>query len=258
MSEPYPRASHHEPSSHPLVSSGGPSSELHEQDRYDDIITDGDVAGVGEHLSELQRLAGVMQRLRADCPWDAKQTHRSLVTHLIEETAEVVDAVEADPIQDTDLREELGDLLMQVYFHAEIARRDGRFDIEDVARGICDKLVARHPWVFSQADDPDDLAGTWEQAKQAEKKRTSALEGIPESLNTLARAGKVVSRSRAMQVPVELASEPITADAGREILAIVQRAQASGVDADQATRDALRVLENQVRENELHSRASGS
>lgn len=210
-------------------------------------------------MSELLRLSEVMQRLRAECPWDAQQSHRSLVKHLIEEAAEVTEAIEADPVSDADLCEELGDLLMQVYFHAEIARTEQRFDIEDVARGICDKLVARHPWVFDGAADPDDIDGVWEQAKQAEKQRVSALEGIPEPLNTLAKAGKVVSRSRAVHVDVAMADEPITADeVGRQILALVQRAQASGVDADQATRDALRVLEYQVRDSELHARGSDS
>lgn len=210
-------------------------------------------------MSELLRLSEVMQRLRAECPWDAQQSHRSLVKHLIEEAAEVTEAIEADPVSDADLCEELGDLLMQVYFHAEIARTEQRFDIEDVARGICDKLVARHPWVFDGAADPDDIDGVWEQAKQAEKQRVSALKGIPEPLNTLAKAGKVVSRSRAVHVDVAMADEPITADeVGRQILALVQRAQASGVDADQATRDALRVLEYQVRDSELHARGSDS
>ena len=106
-------------------------------------------------MSELLRLSEVMQRLRAECPWDAQQSHRSLVKHLIEEAAEVTEAIEAEPVSDADLCEELGDLLMQVYFHAEIARTEQRFDIEDVARGICDKLVARHPWVFDGAADPD-------------------------------------------------------------------------------------------------------
>ncbi len=203
------------------------------------------------------RLAEVMRRLRADCPWDAQQTHRSLVQHLIEETAEVVEAIETEPISDVDLCEELGDLLMQVYFHAEIARTERRFDIEDVARGICDKLVARHPWVFDRADRPEDLAGVWEQAKQTEKRRTSALEGIPGTLNTLAKAAKVVARTRAMQVDVEMAQTPITDEqVGQQILALVQRAQASGVDADQAVRDALRALEDQIYRSELQMRES--
>lgn len=201
---------------------------------------------------QLLRLAAIMSRLRVECPWDAEQTHRSLAKHLIEEAAEVVDAIEAGShdgdIPDDDLREELGDLLLQIYFHAEIAATQGRFTIDDVAREICEKLVRRHPWVFAGADDPDDMMGTWEQAKQAEKQRTSALEGIPSSLDTLARAAKVVSRTRHVHLDVPMADDPITAEqVGAEILAIVQRAQAHGIDADQATRDALRVLEAQVR-----------
>ena len=141
-------------------------------------------------MSQLLRLADIMARLRVECPWDAEQTHRSLAKHLIEETAEVVEAIEAGStdtdIPDDDLREELGDLLLQIYFHAEIASSQHRFDIEDVARGICDKLVRRHPWVFEGADDPEDMMGTWEAVKQAEKQRASALDGIPETLSTLA------------------------------------------------------------------------
>lgn len=202
--------------------------------------------------SQLLRLGAIMSRLRTDCPWDAEQTHRSLAKHLIEETAEVVDAIEAGSsdgeIPDDDLREELGDLLLQIYFHAEIASTQQRFDIEDVAHGICEKLVRRHPWVFAGDADPHDMMGTWEAAKQAEKQRTSALDGIPDSLNTLGRAAKVVSRIRHVHLDVDMASEPITADdLGVQILALVQRAQASGVDPDQATRDALRVLTEQVR-----------
>ncbi|WP_341730132.1 MazG family protein [Brooklawnia sp.] len=193
-----------------------------------------------------------MRRLRAECPWDAQQTHRSLVKHLIEEAAEVTDAIETEPVSDADLREELGDLLMQVYFHAEIARTQNRFDIEDIARGICDKLVARHPWVFGGEDDPDDLDGAWERAKQAEKQRSSVLEGVPDSLSALARTMKVVSRSRAMHLDVAMADDPISADeVGQQIIALVQRAQACGVDPDQAARGALRALEDQVHESEL-------
>lgn len=202
-------------------------------------------------MSQLLRLADIMARLRVECPWDAEQTHRSLVKHLIEETAEVVEAIEAGgtdaDIPDDDLREELGDLLLQIYFHAEIASSQHRFNIEDVARGICDKLVRRHPWVFEGADDPEDMMGTWEAVKQAEKQRASALDGIPETLSTLARAGKVVARTRHVHLDVPMADEPITAEQlGTEVLSLVQRAQASGIDPDQATRDALRVLERAV------------
>lgn len=218
-------------------------------------MTDGGDAAAGADQPQLLRLAAIMRRLRVECPWDAEQTHRSLTKHLIEETAEVVDAIEAgrldSDICDHDLREELGDLLLQIFFHAEIASTQDRFDIDDVARGICDKLVRRHPWVFDGQDDPDDMMGTWEAAKQVEKQRRSALEGIPDSLDALARAAKVVSRTRHVHLPVPMVDEPITAgEVGAQILVIVQRAQASGVDPDQATRDALRVLEGQVRRAE--------
>lgn len=200
--------------------------------------------------AELARLVHVMTRIRVECPWDARQTHHSLVKHLIEETAEVVDAIEAG--SDDDLREELGDLLLQVVFHAEIARGQGRFDIDAVARGIADKLVHRHPYVFADQDLPDDLAASWESAKQAEKQRSSVLDGVPDALNTLARAAKVVSRIRTQSL-LPLPSQPITAaETGEQILSVVARAQACGVDADQATREAVRMLEAQARNAEQH------
>ncbi|MEL4505354.1 MazG family protein [Luteococcus sp. H138] len=187
-----------------------------------------------------------MHQLRTGCPWDAEQTHRSLATYLVEETGEVLDAIESG--DDADLREELGDLLLQVVFHCEIAAREGRYDLDDVAHDIADKLVRRHPYVFTDADMPEDLMGSWEQRKGAEKGRTSSLEGIAERLSALARATKVTSRARNHGVAVPTADQPITAEeVGRQVLELVQRAQASGVDADQATRDALRAFEAQVR-----------
>lgn len=195
---------------------------------------------------EFGRLLAVMTRLRRDCPWDASQTHESLVSYLVEETCETVEAIETG--SDTDLREELGDLLLQVVFHAEIAaeRPDG-FDLEDVARGIADKLVARHPHVFGGDEVPNDLHYTWEQRKAVEKGRTSVLQGIPERLSALARAEKVIGRARSRRVPVELPTEPVTAaEAGTQLLALAARAQASGVDAEQAARAAVRRLEAQV------------
>jgi len=186
-----------------------------------------------------------MHALRLGCPWDAAQTHASLVTYLVEEAAEVVDAIETSS-GDDHLAEELGDLLLQVYFHAEIAAGEGRFTLDDVARGIADKLVARHPYVFTDADVPDDLNASWELRKRQEKGRRSALDGIP-PLATLARAGKVVSRARHHGVDVGLPDDPVTADeVGAGVLGLVARAQASGVDADQAVRAALRSLEADV------------
>lgn len=199
--------------------------------------------------SELERLRGIMAELRAKCPWDAEQTHRSLLNHLIEEACEVVDAVEAG--DDGELVEELGDLLLQVYFHARIAEDEGRFTLDDVARGISDKLVRRHPHVFSGEDVPADMWQAWEERKRVEKGRSSALEGIAESLSVLGRAHKVVSRSRTHGVPVDLPDEAIDeAAVGRQIVALVARAQAHGIDADAAARQALRELEDRIRSAE--------
>lgn len=196
--------------------------------------------------SELERLGEVMHALRHGCPWDAEQTHRSLVRYLVEESAEVVEAIESGA--DDHLCEELGDLLLQVFFHAEIAAEEGRFTIEDVARGIADKLVARHPYVFADSPVPDDVLASWEQRKRAEKGRSSALDGIPVTLPALARAGRVVARARAHGVPLDLPDDPLdAAGAGAALLGIVARATACGVDAEQALRSAVRALEHAVR-----------
>lgn len=204
--------------------------------------------------SELERLRGVMAELRIRCPWDAQQTHASLLTHLVEETCEVVDAVELG--DDEELAEELGDLLLQVYFHARIAEDEGRFDLDDVARGISDKLVRRHPHVFADDDAPGDIHRSWEVAKRAEKGRTSAIEGIAHSMSAVARAQKVISRTRSHGVNVVLEDEPITAEqVGEQALTLVARAQASGVDADAAIRRALRDLERDVEAAEGQSPA---
>ena len=201
---------------------------------------------VGEQLI---RLNEVMARLRIECPWDREQTHSSLLTHLVEETCEVVDAVEGGT--DDDLREELGDLLLQVYFHARIAENEGRFTIDDVARGIADKLIRRHPHVFGDGEVPEDLRGVWERRKRQEKGRTSSLDGIARSMSSLARTQKVIARARSHEVPVGFPSEPVTAeDVGERIQDLVARAQASGVDADAAVREALRGLEERIRQAE--------
>lgn len=195
--------------------------------------------------SPLERLRQVMATLRVECPWDAQQTHASLVNHLIEETSEVVDALEAG--DDEELQEELGDLLLQVYFHAQIAADEGRFTLDDVATGIADKLVRRHPHVFADGEVPDDVLSSWEARKHAEKGRLSVLEGIAQSMSSIARAHKVISRTRSHRVRVDLPAEPISEEeVGRQILELVARAQAQGIDADAATRGALRDLEGRI------------
>ncbi len=209
---------------------------------------------------EFERLTAVMAALRRGCPWDADQTHRSLVQYLIEETLEVVEAIESGD-QDH-LREELGDLLLQVVFHAEISRENEGFDLEDVSRGIADKLVARHPHVFGPSTGSGngsgnvlaDLNRAWEQNKAIEKGRTSVLEGIPDQMSAMAKAAKIIGRTRSRQLRVELANAPIgSAELGAEVLELVARAQAHGIDPEQALRVAVRDLETRVREAEGHS-----
>lgn len=197
-------------------------------------------------LPQVERLVSVMARLRQECPWDAQQTHRSLAQYLVEETAETIEAIE---LGDQDhLREELGDLLLQVIFHAEIASEQAAgFTVEEVARGIADKLISRHPYVFATAEVPVDLHYTWEQRKAAEKGRTSALQGIPEQLSALARANKIISRARSRRLGLALPDDPTTAEeVGAQMLALAARAQAAGVDPEQALRDAVRGLEARV------------
>lgn len=210
-----------------------------------------DAARIGA-AEALARLGEVSSLLRRECPWDAEQTHRSLVTHLVEETAEVVDAIEDGSM--VDLREELGDLLMQVYFHSVIAAEAGEFTLADVANGIADKLIRRHPHVFADEQAPADRDGSWERRKMVEKGRTSALDGIADSLDPLGRAAKVANRTRNHRIDLPLDATPITAEqVGEQILTLVDRAQASGVDAAQATRDALRAREQQVRRIEAQT-----
>jgi tetrapyrrole methylase family protein/MazG family protein len=155
-------------------------------------------APVGAALVRFHELA---RTLREQCPWDREQTHRSLVKYLIEETYETVDAIEAldedNPLTDEDLIEELGDLLYQIEFHATIAEQQGRFTMADVAQGIHDKLVRRHPHVFGdvQADDTETVLSNWDAIKRAEKGRTSVFDGVPGSLPALSYAAKVQSKA---------------------------------------------------------------
>ena len=144
-------------------------------------------------------LLKIMERLRSPngCPWDREQTHKSLLPYLIEETYEVVDAVERGI--DEELKEELGDLLLQVVFHSQIAKERGAFTIEDVVDSIAKKLVERHPHVFGGRDDiksAEDVSREWEKLKEKEgKKRESVLDGIPSSLPALERAYKLQKRA---------------------------------------------------------------
>lgn len=161
---------------------------------------------------ELARLDELVHTLRARCPWDQSQTHGSLARHLLEETYETLDAIEVVDATEPDvapeavdhLAEELGDLLFQVFFHAVLGGEEGRFTLADVARGVHDKLVARHPHVFGDvvADTPEDVAANWEVLKKSEKGRASVTEGIPSALPALALAAKL--QRKAGSVGLEL------------------------------------------------------
>jgi len=186
----------------------------------------------------LTELVGIMRRLRAECAWKAAQTHRTLAKHLLEETHEVLEAIETgDPEH---LREELGDVLLQVYLHAAIAAEAGEFDIEDVAAGLRDKMLRRNPHVFGDVaeTDPVRINDTWESVKAAEKQRNDVLEGIPLELPALNRAAKVLDRLERAGRPVPAPEDPT--DLGERLLGLVAEARLAGVDAEQALRDAVR------------------
>ncbi len=197
-------------------------------------------------------LVAVMDRLRSPggCPWDREQTHRTLATYLLEETYETLEAIETDPAH---LREELGDLLLQVVFHARIAEEHetDAWSIDDVAAGIVEKLVRRHPHVFgdSDASTAAHVEARWDELKRTEKQRTSVLDGLPAALPALSLAAKVMGRAARAGVSPELVLDP-SASVGELLLAVVDRGRAEGVDPEQALRDAVRQYAAKVRELE--------
>lgn len=207
--------------------------------------------------SALLDVVAVMDRLRSagGCPWDAEQTHRSLTRYLVEETYEVLDAVDdleaGRPGAEADLAEELGDVLLQVVFHARVAAERGAFDVDAVAAGLVDKLVRRHPHVFGDevAREGHAVQARWDELKAAEKPSRGPVDGIPRHLPALARADKLLSRlERAgLEVPADLPA-PVAAatvegsgpagqaEVGRDLFEAVRRARAAGVDAEAALR----------------------
>lgn len=162
-------------------------------------MTDAEMIECPEPSRQLDRLRAIMHRLRAPggCPWDAEQTHASLIPHLIEEAYETVDAIRRDDVPH--MQEELGDLLLQVVFHAELAEESGRFNFDDIARDISDKLVRRHPHVFGEsvADDPDAVLKQWDAIKRGEKghEEKPYLHGIGHGLPATLRAAKLQKKA---------------------------------------------------------------
>lgn len=207
-------------------------------------------AGGSGSGSALLDLVAVMDRLRSPggCPWDAEQTHQSLARYLLEETYEVLEALDSG--DRAHLREELGDLLLQVVFHARIAAEHATdpWDVDDVAADITAKLVRRHPHVFADgsADDAEAVRRGWERDKAVEKGRTSVLDGVPAAMPALARADKLLGRLAGADV------EPSPADDsyGSRLLALVAEARAAGVDPEAALRQTLDDLSAHVRAQE--------
>ncbi|HYH35794.1 MAG TPA: MazG family protein [Nocardioides sp.] len=200
----------------------------------------------------------VMRRLRAECPWKASQTHRSLARYLLEETHETLEALDTG---DADhLREELGDLLLQVFFHAAIAEEEGTFTMGDVARDVTAKMYRRNPHVFGDdtgttADaeplDPAAVDALWQSRKDEEKRRTSLEEGLPPGLPALLHATKVLDRLERAGVTATSdlherhlagAELPPHGGIGDRLLALVAEARREGLDAEQELRDAVRRL----------------
>jgi XTP/dITP diphosphohydrolase len=196
------------------------------------------VRASGEPLLEF---LDVMRRLRAECSWKAGQTHRSLARYLLEETHETLEAIDTGDA--ALLREELGDLLLQVYFHAAIAEETGEFTIDDVAADIIAKMRRRNPHVFADAagGTPEEINEVWESIKATEKQRSSVTDGIPPTLPALLYADKVLDRlARTGAAPVPAGDD--VDDVGDRLLALVAEARGSGVDPEQALRDAVRRL----------------
>jgi XTP/dITP diphosphohydrolase len=198
--------------------------------------------------SRLLDLVAVMDRLRSPggCPWDAQQTHESLVPYLIEESHEAVEAIESG--DRAHMTEELGDVLLQVMFHARVAQEDPQapFGIDDVAGGIVEKLVRRHPHVFADvdADTAAEVATNWEHIKAAEKAgRTSVLDGIPAGLPALARADKAASRLERAGLSALAQEAADGADLGARLMALVLEARSRGEDPEGALRAVVRSLE---------------
>lgn len=207
--------------------------------------------------SELERLVEVIDTLRSTsgCPWYHEQTHASLAPYVIEEAHELVEAIEAG--DGPEMLGELGDVLLQVVLHARLAQEDADapFGLEDVARASADKLIERNPHVFGDATvaDADEVRARYEAVKARTMSRASVLDGVPVALPALQRAQKVLGRAERAGV-----AHASVDGIGGELLALVARASAEGVDAEAALRDAVRAVEADVRgaESDVTRRSS--
>lgn len=210
--------------------------------------------------SHLQHLVAVMDQLRSPggCPWDAEQSHESLVKFLLEESYEYIEAVETNDREA--MREELGDVLLQVYFHARMAEEHPTepFSIEDVAQTVAEKLIRRHPHVFADVEDlsSDEVLENWEALKALEKGRTSAVDGVPLAQPALTLVTKLLYRAEKNRLKLdlpELSKEPTEATeaaVGELLLATIAWATVNGIDPEGALREVSRGLIDQIRDLE--------
>ena len=210
--------------------------------------------------SAINDLLKVMARLRSPtgCPWDREQDHRTLRRHAIEEVYELIDAIEAG--DDHEMAEELGDLLMQVVFHCQLAKERGAFDFEKVCRLLVEKLIRRHPHVFgtTKVKDVGEVWANWEKIKKAEKHGTkharhSALDGIPKHLPALLRVEKLVKKARKAKIPLtgqnsnrRLAKTVLA----RDLFDLAELAQARGWSAEELLGDEIKRREHHLRRRE--------
>ena len=205
-------------------------------------------------------LLRVMARLRSPtgCPWDREQNHMTLRRHAIEEVYELIDAIEAG--DDLEMAEEVGDLLLQVVFHCQLAKERGAFDFEKVCRLMVEKLVRRHPHVFGKVrvKDVDEVWANWEIIKKAEKHGTkharhSALDGIPKHLPALLRAEKLVKKARKAKILIEARAPGrrlVKSALANELFALAEQAQARGWSAEELLSDEIKRRERALRRRE--------
>ncbi|MFI0719047.1 nucleoside triphosphate pyrophosphohydrolase [Streptomyces sp. NPDC021224] len=211
--------------------------------------------------ARLLDLVQVMDRIRAECPWSSLRTHEDLATYGIEEMYELVEAIEEG--DRAAVREELGDVLLQVVFHAAIAESDPDepFGIDDVAAGLVDKLVHRHPHIFGEevAETPEQVQANWVRLKGVEKARESVTDGVPLASPALALAAKLAGRARQAGLPLPVTPPaPLYDDEsalGDHLLAEAAAAQSSGIDPEAALRHAARRYRTAIRAAESEVRA---
>ena len=251
------------------------SSELLPSFELADHLTSLWVSGIRTTGETMDDLVSFAKRLRAECPWDQEQNHASLVKYLLEESYEAIEALENfvrespegsdDPALIAHVEEELGDLLFQVVFHAELGDVEERFNLATIADSVRDKLTGRHPHVFGEVklDSSDDVVVQWEQIKKEEKGRTGAMDGIVWQLPALTLANKVLSRARRTTVALETGAEakdlamekiqlkPSTESLGAALWSIVVLANEFDIDLEGALREQIYALRHKIEAENL-------